>query len=125
LTIRVYLHASRTHTYTATLHSPCGEVLVASVNEPNLSSCQALKAKGMTGPVHFYRIGKNEPDYIVHDLEKASEWTVRENEKQEPRLARYRPPACLDLKIASPNLATLPKLAHDLPEPVRADTLPQ
>jgi hypothetical protein len=46
----------------------------------------------MTGPVHFYRAGRSEPDFIVHDLEKAAKWTIRENEKQEPKLARYRPP---------------------------------
>jgi hypothetical protein len=91
LTIRVYLHASRTHTYTATLGSPCGDVLVASVNEPNLSSCRALKARGVTGPVHFYRAGRSEPDFVVNDLEEACKWTVRENEKQEPKLVCYRP----------------------------------
>ena len=44
LTIHVYLHASKTHAYTATLHSPCGDVLVASVREPNLSTCRALRS---------------------------------------------------------------------------------
>jgi hypothetical protein len=92
LTIRVYLHASPTHVYNTTLHSPCGEVLVASVREPNFSSCRALKARGMTGPVHFYRAGRSEPDYMVHDLEKAAKWTIRETGRQSPRLARYRPP---------------------------------
>jgi hypothetical protein len=125
LTTRVYLHASKTHAYTATLHSPYGEVLVASVREPNFSSCRALQARGTTGPVHLYRVGKSEPDFIVHDLEEAAKWTVRETEKQEPKLARYRPPACLDLKPASPNPAATPaKLAHNLPEPVHADTVP-
>jgi hypothetical protein len=109
LTIRVYLHASRTHTYTATLGSPCGDVLVASVREPNFSSCRALNAKGMTGPVHFYRAGKSEPDFIVHDLEKAAKWTVRENEKQEPRLARYRLPVLFMTDARLPDTASLEK----------------
>lgn len=90
--ICVYIHASRTHTYTATLGSPCGDVVVASLNEPTYSSCRALKARGMTGTVLFYRAGKNEPEFIVHDLEKAAQWTIRENEKNGPRLVRYRPP---------------------------------
>ncbi len=113
MSISVYLHASRTHTYTATLGSPCGETLVASVNEPVFSSCRALKAKGLRGPVHFYRPGKSEPDFIVHDLEKAARWTLRENEKQGPRLARYRPPMAFmrdkDLTRPAPALsATAP-----------------
>jgi hypothetical protein len=104
LTIRVYLHASKTHTYTATLGSPCGDILVASVREPNLSSCRALKARGMTGPVHFYRAGRDEPDLIVPDLEKSSKWTVRETEKQEPKLVRYRPPVRFmkDVQVPDP-----------------------
>jgi predicted transcriptional regulator len=107
LTIRVYLHASKTHTYTATLHSPCGDVLVASVREPNLSSCRALKARGMTGPVHFYRAGRSEPDYIVHDLEEAATRTIRETQKQSPKLVRYRPPVLFMKEARLPDPASL------------------
>jgi hypothetical protein len=110
LSISVYLHASRTHTYTATLGSPCGDALATSVNEPVFSSCRALKARGMTGPVHFFRSGKSEPDYIVHDLEKAAGWTVRENEKQGPRIVRYRPPVMF---LSDRDLTDLPASAPD------------
>jgi hypothetical protein len=80
---------------------------MASVNEPNLSSCRALKARGLAGPVHFYRAGRSEPDFIVHDLEKASKWTIRENEKQEPKLVRYRPPVLFMKDVRFPDPTSL------------------
>jgi hypothetical protein len=119
LTTHVYLHASMTHTYTATLHSPCGDVLVASVREPNLSSCRALKARGKKGPVHFYRAGRSEPDLIVPDLEKAARWTIRETEKQAPRLVRYRPPVLFMKDIRLPD----PTPLEERPEAIEAACL--
>ena len=91
LTINVYLHPSKRHAYTATLGSPDGEVLVTSALEPVFTACRVLKSKGMTGPVCFYRVGRDTPDFVVQDLELASGLTVRENEKQGPRIVKYRP----------------------------------
>jgi hypothetical protein len=46
--------------------------LVTSALEPIFTACRVLKNKGMTGPVLFYRVGRDAADCVVQDLELAS-----------------------------------------------------
>ena len=68
-----------------------GEVIVAKSSDPAFAACRALKAKGLTGRVEFYRPGVPYPGLIVHDLDKAAGLRVVETEHEGPILKKWRP----------------------------------
>jgi hypothetical protein len=89
--IKIYLQGTRRNTYTATLSSPTGEVLMTRANEPQFSVCRILKARGMRGRVDFY--SSERPDVVrfsVKSIDLAAALTVRENEEEGPYFAKYR-----------------------------------
>ena len=66
-----------------------GKVLLASIN-PELAACRLLASEGVTGKARFWREGRTAHD-IEFDIERASKWTVRENEHTGPRFVLFKP----------------------------------
>jgi hypothetical protein len=74
--------------YKATLD---GVDIVTRSSDPAFAACRAMKAKGLSGRVEFYRPGVPHPGLIVHDLDKAAGLRVVDTERQGPVLKKWRP----------------------------------
>jgi hypothetical protein len=67
-----------------------GAVLIERSRSPELDACRALLARGISGKLQVWRPGKTAHDMQL-DIERAAGWTVLENEREGPRLVRWRP----------------------------------
>ena len=67
-----------------------GKEIVARSSDPEHAACRALKARGLTGCVAFYRPEAAHPGMIVRDLNMAADLHVVEAESQLPSLRAWR-----------------------------------
>jgi hypothetical protein len=82
-------HRSRSRQfYRATLD---GEELVARSWSPMFAACRALKARGLSGRVEFFRAGVPHPCAIVRDLVQGAELRIHDDECQGPILKKWQP----------------------------------
>ncbi len=66
-----------------------GKVLLASVN-PEFAACRLLASEGVIGKVRFWREGRMEHN-SEFDIQRAANFTVRENEQSGPRFVKFKP----------------------------------
>ncbi len=79
------------------LGAPDGEIILAAATEPMFAACRALKDRGLTGAVQFWRPGKAAPDFVIRDLASGAGLTVTENTRTGPRIAKWQPMPIADL----------------------------
>jgi hypothetical protein len=82
-----YRNASRQF-YRATFK---GEEIVARSWDPEFAACRALKARGLTGRVEFFRAGLPHPCLIVRDLARGAGLRTLEDECRGPVLKKWQP----------------------------------
>jgi hypothetical protein len=91
-TYRVLIHptqrsASRQF-YRATLN---GEEIVTRSWDPEFAACRALKARGLTGRIEFFRAGVPHPCLIIRDLAKGAGLRTLEDDCRGPVLKKWQP----------------------------------
>ena len=96
-TTRIYLdlpprlRRERSPGYTARLDSPDGPVLVEDCSSGVIyAAARALLAHGMRGRVEMWDSERPYPR-LSGDIEKLAKWTIREDRKTGPKLARWKP----------------------------------
>jgi len=82
-----YRNASRQF-YRATFN---GEEIVTRSWGPEFAACRALKARGLTGRVEFFRAGLPHPCLVVRDLAEGAGLRTAEDECREPVLKKWQP----------------------------------
>src|SRR5215471_9370816 len=55
-----------------------GAVLIEDTWNPEFEACRALLARGVSGRLEVWRVGRDHPDMLVPDIARAAEWTVEE-----------------------------------------------
>jgi hypothetical protein len=88
VTIKATLRTAKRQYYKAIVK---GEVIVAKSSDPVHAACRAMKARGLSGRVEFYRPGVPYPGLVVHDLDKAAGFRLVETERQGPVIKKWRP----------------------------------
>ena len=68
-----------------------GAPLIDETWNPEFEACRVLLARGITGRLEVWRVGRDHPDMLVRDIAKAAKWTVVENESHGPRFVRWKP----------------------------------
>ena len=66
------------------------EVLISACRCPLLDSCRALLARGITGRLELWRVGKATFD-VACEVQVGAQYTVVESETESVRLARWSP----------------------------------
>jgi len=61
---------------------------VESTRNPEFDACRILQARGITGTLQVWRVGKARPDMTL-DIARASRLTIRETDAEGPRLVRW------------------------------------
>ena len=100
-------HTRKGPWYNARLHAPDGEIIVCST-EPLFAACRELVARGITGPIRFFR---NSTLCCKGDIEELATLTVYENDRDGPYIVKWQPPvpmteqvkAKLQRRTRSPN----------------------
>jgi hypothetical protein len=81
-----YRNASRQF-YRATFNN---EEIVARSWDPEFAACRALKARGLTGRVEFFRAGVPHPCLIIRDLAEGAGLRTYEDERRGPVLKKWQ-----------------------------------
>jgi hypothetical protein len=68
-----------------------GEEIVAQSWSPMFAACRALKARGLSGPVEFFRTGVPRSCAIIRDLVEGAEMRIVEDECRGPVLRKWKP----------------------------------
>ena len=82
-----YRNASRQF-YRATYN---GDEIVTRSWDPEFAACRALKARGLSGRVEFFREGIPHPCLVVRDLVEGAGLCTYEDECRGPSLKKWRP----------------------------------
>jgi hypothetical protein len=94
-TTRVYLALGqfdrrRGQRYNCHLASLDGEQIVTDALDVEFAACRVLNLRGIGGRLEVWRHGSCCPSMIITDIEKAAEWTVREDATRSPSIVPYR-----------------------------------
>jgi len=68
-----------------------GEEIVARSWDPEFAACRALKARGLTGRVEFFRVDVLHPYLVVRDLAEGAGLRAYEDEAHTPTLRKWQP----------------------------------